>query len=380
MTLTDHKSTILSDIYYDSSSHAGYASREKLWSEARSRDETITQSDVNEWLSGQLVYTLHRDVRRNFLRNRIIVSDIDEQWQADLVDMQEFKAKNNGNGYILTIVDLFSKYAWAIPIKNKGSKPVAAAFHKLFKTGGRIPNKLQTDRGTEFLNREVQSVFDEFDVHHFTAINPKTKCSAVERFNRTLKSKMFKFFTARGTRNYTKVLPSLIESYNNSVHRSTGKRPAWVRHNHKREIMLKMYGVLSKRELLKKHYASTKSRKMKKLNEGDTVRKIHELKQGFDKAYYPNWTDTNYRVAKVIQRYPKKVLKIEDEDGTPLQRLFYPEEVQRISPDGLYRVEKVINRRKTRDGKIEFLVKYLGYPASYNQWIPADNLQVLRNQ
>ena len=96
-------------------------------------DESISFNDNEEWLRGQLVYTSHRGVRRNFLRNRIIVSDMDEQWQADLVDLQEFKNKNNGNAYILTIVDLFSKYAWAIPIKNKGSKAVTSAFSDLFE-------------------------------------------------------------------------------------------------------------------------------------------------------------------------------------------------------------------------------------------------------
>ena len=126
--------------------------------------------------------------------------------------MQEFKAKNRGNGYILTVIDLFSRYAWAVPIPNKGAKAVATVFESIFKNGKRIPTKIQTDKETELLNRDVQIVFKKYGVHHFTAINPRTKCSTAERFNRTLKSKMFKYFTAHGTREYVDVLPRLVNS------------------------------------------------------------------------------------------------------------------------------------------------------------------------
>ena len=90
MVLTDEKSDILSRIYYDVNNPAAFASQAKLLHEAKLKNQEITLNDVKEWLQGQLVYGLHKDVRRNFLRNRIIVSEIDEQWQADLVDLQEF--------------------------------------------------------------------------------------------------------------------------------------------------------------------------------------------------------------------------------------------------------------------------------------------------
>ncbi|XP_074596512.1 uncharacterized protein LOC141851662 [Brevipalpus obovatus] len=371
-------SDILSKIYYDTENPSGYASQAKLLHAANLIDPTITLKNVRDWLSGQLTYTLHKSVRRNFLRNKIIVSDIDEGWQADLVDLQEFKSKNKGNGYILTIIDVFSKFAWGIPIKNKGSRAVASAFKELFEKEKRVPTKLQTDKGTEFLNREVQSIFKEYGVHHFTAINPKTKCSVVERFNRTLKSKMFKYFTARGTRKYIDVLPALVSSYNNSIHRGTGKRPAWVKDSHRKEIMLKLYGVLSRRELLKKHYQMSKAGNAR-ISVGNTVRRTYELKPGFDKSYYPNWTDETFKVEKIINKMPRKVYKVADENENPLQRLFYQDELQKVDPNGFYRVEKVIRRRKKSNGDTEYLVKYLGFPASYNQWIPAANLQHLRS-
>ena len=77
MVLNDEKSDVLSRIYYDVDSPAAFASQAKLLHEAKLKNQEITYNDVKEWLQGQLVYGIHKDVRRNFLRNRIIVSEID---------------------------------------------------------------------------------------------------------------------------------------------------------------------------------------------------------------------------------------------------------------------------------------------------------------
>jgi len=106
-----------------------------------------------EWLSGQETYTLHRPVRRNFQRRRIIVSGIDDQWQADLIDLTKLKKFNNGHTFVLIVIDVFSKFAWAEPLKNKTSKSVLKAFAKIVNRSGRKPLFLYTDRGLEFTNK-----------------------------------------------------------------------------------------------------------------------------------------------------------------------------------------------------------------------------------
>jgi hypothetical protein len=83
------------------------------------RKSGLSSKVVEEWLSHQNVYTLHKPIRHKFQTRRVIVSSIDDQWQADLVDMQKYKTQNKNINYILTVIDVFSKYAWAIPIKNK---------------------------------------------------------------------------------------------------------------------------------------------------------------------------------------------------------------------------------------------------------------------
>ena len=104
-----------------------------------------------KWLTQQNVYSLHKPIRHRFKKRRVIVSKIDDQWQADLVDMQKNKSQNKNFNYILTVIDIFSKFAWAIPIKNKTGDSITRAFEIIFKD--RIPTKLHTDKGLEFIKQ-----------------------------------------------------------------------------------------------------------------------------------------------------------------------------------------------------------------------------------
>jgi len=110
----------------------------------------------------QDAYTLHKSVRRNFLRRKAKV--IDDLFQADLADIQNLSRFNDGYQFILTCVDVFSKHAFAIPLKDKRGPSVADAFEKIFKE--RVPVLLQTDRGSEFLNVQVQNVFKKYNIKH----------------------------------------------------------------------------------------------------------------------------------------------------------------------------------------------------------------------
>ena len=111
---------------------------------------------VRDWLSQQDVYTLHNPGRRRYKRSRVIVSGIDAQFQADLVDLQNLSRYNKGYKYLLTCVDIFSKYAFVLPLKTKQGQELIKAFQKILSTG-RKHTKLQADQGIEFLNRLFQN-------------------------------------------------------------------------------------------------------------------------------------------------------------------------------------------------------------------------------
>ena len=119
----------------------------------------------------------------------MIVGGIDVQWQADLADVSQLASKNHGIKYLLTCIDIFSKYAWVEPLTSKTGKALVASFECIFKSSQK-PLMLQTDQGKEFVNSTFQQFLKAQDIHYFTIYNEEIKASVVERLNRTLKTKM----------------------------------------------------------------------------------------------------------------------------------------------------------------------------------------------
>ena len=172
-------------IYFDPKSTASFSSVNKLYKLAKSKFPNVRIEYIKDWLSAQDVYTLHKPVKKKIKRNRIVVQGIDHQWQVDLADVTTLSKSNNGYRYILTCIDILSKYAWTYPMKNKTGSDVIKIFDKIFKDG-RVPIKLQSDGGREFNNSVFKKYMKEKGIQYFITRN-ETKCSIVECFNRTLK-------------------------------------------------------------------------------------------------------------------------------------------------------------------------------------------------
>ena len=161
---------VLERLYYDPDSPAAFTTVEPLYRAARRRGLTLTRQAVRDWLKTQDTYTLHRPARRRYPRNRVIVGGIDSQWQADLVDMIALSKDNDGYRYILTCIDILSKYAWVMPVRTKTGANLIEAFKTIFATGRR-PTQLQTDEGTEFLNKPFQQFLAQEKVLFFQTWN-----------------------------------------------------------------------------------------------------------------------------------------------------------------------------------------------------------------
>ncbi len=156
----------LASIYYDPKHPASYASPEKLWKAVRAGGKVIISlGKIKKWLRRQDVYTTHRPSRRKFKRNKVIVDGIDEQWDVDLMDMNNVSKLNDGFQFVLIAKDIFSRYAWAIPIRTKQAEHVIIGLRKLLATQRR-PQIIRTDKGKEFTNAKVQQVFQENDILH----------------------------------------------------------------------------------------------------------------------------------------------------------------------------------------------------------------------
>lgn len=363
MTLNE----FLNNVYYDISHPAGYSSVNTLYKYAKIIYPHVTYNEIKDFLSQQRTYTLHKPVRRRWVRNRILVSGPDEQFQADLCDMQLVSKFNNGYKYILTVIDCFSKYAWGLPLKNKTSDSIVDAFKIIFKE--RKPEKLQTDKGREFVNKPFLDFLKKHNVHFFTSQDDIIKCSIVERFNRTLKSKIFKYFTFKNTKRYLDVLPEIVNTYNKTVHRSTKYRPVDVNLDNKSSVFNNLYDGKSMRELLKN--------KMKNSNmsEGDQVR-ISKHRGVFSKGYHQGWSEEVFNIAKSFNKDRKSMFDIKDLNNERIIGKFYPEEIQKIklSHNPTYQIEKIIRKKKSGN-KTLYFVKWKDYPDTFNSWIDAKDIK-----
>ena len=217
--MAPRKEQPLRTVYFDPRRVGSYGRVDALRRVAR-----MPRNSVVEWLSEQDAYTLHKPARRHFKRRRVIVCGLRQQWQADLVDLSKLKKDNDGMTFLLTLIDVFSKVAWRVPMKNKSAASLVAALDTTFSKGWL--QTLQTYQSLEFLNKSVQALLKKHGIHHFSTNNAEKKASVVERFNRTLKSRMWRYFTKHQTWRYIDVLQDLVQSYNNTPTAVS----AWLRH------------------------------------------------------------------------------------------------------------------------------------------------------
>ena len=350
----------LSDLYYDTSGSGGLGGIERLYRrEKREGKFPMTRGEVKEWLMTQDAYTLHKPARKRFPRNIYFADGIDQTWQMDLIELQKLAKFNKGHRYILVCIDVFSKYAWARPLKDKKGPSVRSALQDIFEQG-RQPTQLQSDKGKEFLNKDVRNLLKERNVHFFTTQNPDTKAAIVERFNRTLKKRLFRYFTGANTSEYRRVLQSVVDSYNNSYHRSIKRTPASVNKDNESAVWQTLYGHLIRKR--------KRRRKTKLLAAGDIVR-ISTEKLPFRKGYLPQWSEELFVVEKRLdKRIPVYLLK--DFNDEKIEGTFYGWEIQKVTKDkdSLFKVERVVRKRK-RNGTTEYFVKWLGWPDKFNSWV-----------
>ena len=163
-----------------------------------------------------------------------------QHWQADLVDLSNLKIDNDGMTVLLTVIDIFMKVAWCVPLKNKSAASLVTALKSTFTEGW--PKTLQTDQGLEFLNRSIQALLKKYGFHHFSTHNAETKTSIVERFNETLKTRMWRYFTKHQTLRFIDVLQDFVQSCNNTHHRSIGMIPSQVNAKNQEVVWQRLYG------------------------------------------------------------------------------------------------------------------------------------------
>ena len=222
--------------------------------------------------------------------------------------MQLLSRQNKGIRYLLCVIDLFSKYAFVVPLKDKKGKSVVKGFEKIVNESGRQPNKIWVDQGSEFYNKPFKNWLMSEGIEMYSTYN-EGKSVVTERFIRTLKNKLYKHMTAIGKNVYWNVLDDAVDKYNDTVNRSIGTKPKDVKNNKK---------VV---------YVEESNEKSARFSVGDCVR-ILKFKNVFAKGYTPNWSKKIFVVNKIKNTVPW-TYELKDLNGENIIGSFYDRELQK---------------------------------------------------
>ena len=253
--------------------------------------------------------------------------------------MQLLSKYNKGIRFLLCVIDIFGKYAWVVPLKDKKVVSIATAFQSILKQSNRKPNKIWVDKGSEFYNASFKKWLQDNEIVMYST-NNEGKSVVAERFIRTLKNKIYKYMTSISKNVY---IDKLVNEYNNTYHTTIKMKPIDVKDN--------TY-INTDKEI---------NNKDPKFKVGDRVR-ISKYKNIFAKGYTPNWSEEVFVIKKVKNTVPWTYV-INDLNGEEIIGTFYEKELQKTNQEE-FRIEKVIRGKGDK-----LYVKWKGYNNSFNSWI-----------
>ena len=257
--------------------------------------------------SSILADELHIPIIKKFDKRKVYSQFKENIWGVDLADMQSLSRKNKGIKYLLCAIDLHSKYAFVIPLKDKKGISIVNAFNKIIKQSNRKPNKIWVDQGGEFYNNVFEKWLSDNDINMYSTYN-EGKSVVAERFIRTLKNKLYKHMTGFGKNVYYDVLDDVINKYNNTKHSTIKMTPIDVKPN-------------------KRVYIDEHNEKDSRFKVGDRVR-ISRYKNIFANRYTPNWSKEIFIVDKINDTVPY-TYNLKDLNDEEIIGTFYDKELQK---------------------------------------------------
>ena len=277
-------------------------------------------SNVRSFMNQKKSISLHKRRIKNFTRRQIIVPGPFHTISADLIDYQMIAGSNNNYKYILTVIDCFSRFVYARPLKRKTAEEVASQLDDIISNMQYVPRFFTSDKGLEFdaRNRFVKDVLIVkygMVIYYTTGVK---KNSMVERFNRTLKDRLERYFTETSHKRWLDVLQDFVNNINHSINRTIGVRPVDVTLENAKRIWKRLYpnaNEVPKCEMIKI---------------GDRVRIAIE-KSMFAKGYHQNWSEEIYTVQRIERSMGVCLYILKNNDGEELQRKYYIPELNFVS-------------------------------------------------
>lgn len=376
----------LKRIYYDITNPNGFGGVGKLLRAAKEEGfEEASYGKVKKWLQSQENYSTNVSARHKVNRGHIPITALDFRWQCDLLSFESVKEKNDGHSFILVAMDEFSRYCFTRPLKRKTGPMVSEALESIFKIR-RPLYSLRSDRRQEFRARQVGEVAKKYGIYQ-SFIYHESHGTMVERLNRTLKLKLWKYMQYKNTHRWLDALEAVTKSYNNSVHSSLGVAPSSVTPDNEDEIRLKQYLIREKKygpkkAMVKKREGKPLGRVMKrkrktKYKVGDLVR-VSYLKNKFSRGYDQQYSSELFYVKKAYVRPGDNidVYQLEDWYHKSIDGTFFNEELIATKAPEEFPIEKILKKEK-RKGKWYYYVKFRNWDKKYSEWVEADAVRDL---
>ena len=377
--------------FYNHRSPGSFTSAAKLHSVIKSEGRYgISLRRIEDWAQTQDIVTLHKSAREKPQKyRRVIAPGMNHLWDCDLLVLngERFKNANEGFAYILTTIDVFSRYCRVQPVKSKSAKHMKLGFSEIFDMTGPLglPKFIRSDRGTEFTNSIVGDLLKDKGIKHIFT-NTETKANYAEAVIKGLKKRLFQYFQYTNSYSYLSELQEIVDSYNSTIHSSIGVRPDSVNGENEQEIWDYQYiASQNTKDLTRAFKRAISTARNKRSNPykfalGQRVRVSYHRKKNFFRSYDEQFTGEVFTIRARKFSDGVAVYYLSDYDGDEVDGPFYAHELTpvKFDPDAFFKIEKVLKKRARRDGVEESLVKYQSWPSKYNQWILSSNLKTLK--
>jgi hypothetical protein len=322
----------LANIYYDRKHPAAYAGVDKLYRAVQQGGKFVLGRDkIRSWLLKQEDYAVHREDRGKFQRRRVVAPFVDYQWDVDTASMDYYKKENDGYAYFVLAINILSKFVWTVPLRTKTAKEMVQAFKQMFSQG-RESTHVRTDKGAEFVNKDVKQYLKKVGVTYFVT-QKIVKASFAERAIKTIKARLTRYLTHEQVPRWIDILP---ESYNKTYHRSIRRSPASVKN--------KDCGV---------------------------------VETSIQREYDERWSRELFVVNQRFMRENIPQYELKDYSGEIISGKFYQNQLMQAYEQDTYLVEQIIRSRK-KEGKKEYLVRWKGWAPKFDSWISEEDLKSLK--
>lgn len=360
----------LKSVYYDPKRAGAYGGVDKLYRAVKREGKFVLgRKKIRDWLLKQEDFAVHREEREKFKRRRVVVPEVDYQWDVDTANMEYYEKQNDGYAYFVLAVDILSKFVWTVALRGRTGKEMVEALKVIFAKG-RQPTHIRSDPGTEFANKDVTRLLKSRGVKYFVTRNI-VKASYAERAIKTIKGRIVRYMTRHQTHRWVDQLANITSGYNNTYHRSIKRTPRSAKAEDSIDLWRLQYETLAKP--VTKRVLPRVSRFTFKV--GDLVR-VSRMRRTFQREYDERWSRELFVINQRFMTEYIPQYRIKDYSGEEVYGAFYQNQLKKAYEQDTYLVEKVLKLTK-RGGKKRVLVRWKGWPPKYDTWLNEDDFKSL---